>query len=51
MKPKIEFPQNGLDGDEIISRLKELKSNDASWRNGRMFGYVYHPGYQGGEDH
>jgi len=44
MKPKIEFPQNGLDGDEIISRLKELKSNDASWRNGRMFGYVYHPG-------
>lgn len=44
MKPKIELPQKGLDGDDIISRLKELRSNDASWRNGRMFGYIYHPG-------
>jgi sphinganine-1-phosphate aldolase len=43
-RQKIEFPARGIEGDEIISRLKELKSNDAPWRNGRMFGYVYHPG-------
>jgi sphinganine-1-phosphate aldolase len=43
-KSRIEFPEKGLDADIILSRLKELKSNDASWRDGRMFGYVYHPG-------
>lgn len=43
-RQKTEFPARGLDGDDIISQLKKLKSNDASWRNGRMFGYVYHPG-------
>ncbi len=40
----IRIPQKGLDGDDIIPQLKELKSHDASWRNGRMFGYIYHPG-------
>jgi sphinganine-1-phosphate aldolase len=43
-KSRIEFPEKGLDADAILSDLKELKSNDASWHNGRMFGYVYHPG-------
>jgi sphinganine-1-phosphate aldolase len=43
-KSRIAFPQKGLDADIILSGLKELKSNDASWRDGRMFGYVYHPG-------
>lgn len=40
----ISIPDKGLDADDIISRLKDLKSDDASWRDGRMFGYVYHPG-------
>jgi sphinganine-1-phosphate aldolase len=40
----VRIPQNGLDGDDIILQLKELKSSDASWRNGRMFGYTYLPG-------
>ena len=43
-KPKIEFPQKGLAGDQIFSQLKELRSTDASWRDGRLFGYIYHPG-------
>lgn len=39
----IEIPAEGESSDEIISRLRELKSTDASWRDGRTFGYVYHP--------
>lgn len=40
----IGFPGTGISGDEVISKLKSLKMNDTPWRNGRMFGYVYHPG-------
>ena len=40
----MRFPEKGLDSDNIISQLNELRSTDASWRNGRMFGYIYHPG-------
>lgn len=43
-KSGIEIPEKGLDADIILSWLKELKSHDASWRDGRMFGYIYHPG-------
>lgn len=42
--PALEFSPAGLDGDAIMSRLRELKSNDASWRDGGTFGNVYHPG-------
>ena len=41
-KSGIVFPDKGLEGDLIIADLKKLKSNDAPWRNGRMFGYIYH---------
>lgn len=41
---KIELPASGLSGDKIITRLRELKEGDVPWRNGRMFGYIYHPG-------
>lgn len=40
----IEFPRTGVSGDAVISKLKSLKKNDAPWRNGRMFGYIYHAG-------
>lgn len=41
---KIELPAAGIGADAVISRLRELKAADAPWRNGRMFGYIYHPG-------
>lgn len=41
---KIELPTAGLSGDTVIARLRELKEGDVSWRNGRIFGYIYHPG-------
>jgi glutamate/tyrosine decarboxylase-like PLP-dependent enzyme len=44
MSRKVAFPQNGETRDKILSKLAGLKSNDAPWRNGRMFGYIYHPG-------
>lgn len=27
-----------------MSEMTEIKSRDAVWRNGRLFGYIYHPG-------
>jgi glutamate/tyrosine decarboxylase-like PLP-dependent enzyme len=43
-KSGIRFPESGLPAINIMSDLKTLKSKDASWRNGRMFGYIYHAG-------
>lgn len=40
----IKFPEKGLETDTVIAELKAHRSDDASWRNGRMFGYIYHPG-------
>ncbi len=40
----IRIPDKGLDPDDMLSELKAQRSGDASWRNGRMFGYIYHPG-------
>lgn len=40
----IRFPERGLDADTMLAELKGHRSDDASWRNGRMFGYIYHPG-------
>lgn len=40
----IRFPEKGLDADAMLAELKAHRADDASWRNGRMFGYIYHPG-------
>ena len=42
-KSAVEFPEKSLGADVILTNLKKLKSYDASWRSGRMFGYIYHP--------
>jgi sphinganine-1-phosphate aldolase len=38
------LPEKGLAASDLISEMKTAKSADASWRNGKMFGYIYHPG-------
>lgn len=43
-KRVIRFPETGLDADAVLTQITDLKSGDASWKDGRMFGYVYHPG-------
>ena len=43
-RQNIRIPEKGLDPDDMLSELKAQRSGDASWRNGRLFGYIYHPG-------
>jgi sphinganine-1-phosphate aldolase len=43
-RQEIRFTEKGLDADTMLAELKRRRSDDASWRNGRMFGYIYHPG-------
>lgn len=38
------FPEKGIPASELISEMQEIKSKDASWEEGRIFGYVFHPG-------
>lgn len=40
----VRFPEYGLEADAVLSALKARRADDASWRDGRMFGYIYHPG-------
>jgi glutamate/tyrosine decarboxylase-like PLP-dependent enzyme len=42
--PRISFPEKGLDASTLIPEMQMIKSSDASWRNGKMFGYIYYPG-------
>jgi sphinganine-1-phosphate aldolase len=45
MKPsKISFPEKGQAASDLISEMKTIKSKDTSWRDGKMFGYIYYPG-------
>ncbi len=43
-KRVIRFPETGLDAEAVLSRISTLKTKDVAWKNGRMFGYIYHPG-------
>ena len=38
------FPDKGIPAKELISEMQEIKSKDASWEEGRIFGYVFYPG-------
>lgn len=45
MKTLIKsFPGKGQSASSLISEMKIIKDNDASWRNGKVFGYIYYPG-------
>ena len=43
-KRVIRIPEKGLDADSMLSELRAHRKGDASWREGRMFGYIYHAG-------
>ena len=38
------LPEKGLEAADLIAEMQEIKSGDAIWRNGKMFGYIYYPG-------
>jgi len=43
-KRVIRFPEKGIDADTMLTQLRAHRKGDASWREGRMFGYIYHAG-------
>ena len=38
------LPEIGISAPELLTKMQEIKSKDASWEEGRIFGYVFHPG-------
>lgn len=38
------LPEKGISAPELINEMQGIKSKDASWEEGRIFGYVFHPG-------
>lgn len=42
--PRKSFPEKGVEASLLIPHMQEIKSADAPWRNGKMFGYIYYPG-------
>ncbi len=43
-KTRKSFPEKGVEASLLIPEMHKIKSYDAPWRGGRMFGYVYYPG-------
>jgi sphinganine-1-phosphate aldolase len=44
MKTDQIFPEKGVSGSDLSARIQAFKSNDARWDQGKVFGFVYHPG-------
>lgn len=45
MKPCSKpFPETGTEASLLMAEMQRIKRSDASWREGKIFGYVYHPG-------
>jgi glutamate/tyrosine decarboxylase-like PLP-dependent enzyme len=43
-KRVTRFPETGLNADTVLSEIASLKEKDVGRKDGRMFGYIYHPG-------
>ncbi len=44
--PRKSIPASGFPASQLIPEMQKIKSADASWEEGRMFGYVYYPGVE-----
>ena len=42
--PDHRLPQHGLEADEVLARMEELRADDRDWRGGRVFSLVYTAG-------
>ncbi len=38
----MKKPEHGKSRDEVLATLKEYKKMDVDWRDGKVFGYVFH---------
>ena len=41
---KLNLPQKGETGKEVLSELESMKSGDTDWQSGRMFSLIYNAG-------
>ncbi len=39
----MKIPEKGLSRSEIMETLKQYRSQDPDWKEGKIFGYVFHP--------
>ena len=44
MKTQSILPDQGVTSSKMFDRLQMLKSGDARWDQGKVFGFVFHPG-------
>jgi sphinganine-1-phosphate aldolase len=44
MKQQKTFREEGIPSSRLMDRLRTVKSSDAPWKAGKVFGYLYHPG-------
>lgn len=44
MKKKMQFPEKGMERAALLAQMKSMSANDADWRSGRNFAYVYFAG-------
>jgi glutamate/tyrosine decarboxylase-like PLP-dependent enzyme len=42
--PDRRLPAHGLDAEQVLARMGELRANDRDWRGGRVFSLVYSAG-------
>ncbi|MGB9699857.1 MAG: hypothetical protein ACPL5I_10770 [Thermodesulfobacteriota bacterium] len=40
----LKLPEKGLGKQELLTKLRSFKSDDADWHEGRMFGLIYYAG-------
>ncbi len=43
-KPVISFPTHSTSRQALLEEMEKMKSNDANWKTGRTFSYVYFAG-------
>ena len=42
----LRLPEQGMPGDMVLDRMRELREHDANWRGGKTWSLVYHAGDQ-----
>jgi glutamate/tyrosine decarboxylase-like PLP-dependent enzyme len=42
--PDHRLPEHGLDAEQVLARMGELRADDRDWRGGRVFSLVYSAG-------
>jgi glutamate/tyrosine decarboxylase-like PLP-dependent enzyme len=44
MKTVLSFPEKSIPCDSVLQLMEQIRRNDQEWENGKMFGFVFHPG-------